>query len=728
MTGQPMNVALLITADASQATRGVKEAERGIEGLGAAAKASAGGVNSLAAANDLAAAASRRAAQAAIGQSQAEVEARKAAAAATTQLRMQTQNLAFQFQDIATMMVAGQNPFMLLSQQLPQVTMHGGRLTGVMTALKQTLAGFVSPLGLLTTGFVLAGSAALSYFSDVEDEAANAELTLDEQRTLIRQVADEWGGLVPALRAYAEELERADKAGKLTQATQVAIAAQFDEAALSTGAAKTAIGETIGELLRLNQAAAQGDIRGLRDDFNEFDRAAQDLAKALKEGGDTAAGFERFQRALSDLMGNEAVQASDTLRAAIEALRDAYSEAASAAGKFAEQNAAAQLGASELPTLGAIPPVFSGGGGFINEDEVQTARADAAKSQFQKEQEKAARRGGRSRKTDAQRDAERYDQIVGQAERAIEMEMLEAEALGMTREAADRLRITQELLNQARAAGISLSPEQVAELTALGAAMAEVTAEVQAQADAMDLRRDVLTDVIGGIREAARDGKITLQELADIGMRVLDRLIDKIQKDLIAALTEVGGLGGNSGGGVLGSILGALGLGGGGGATAASMNAISPAAAGVIRSGGAGLFDAGGYTGRGNPARVAGLVHEEEYVFSAPAVRSIGLGTLERMHRTAKGGRGFAEGGYTGGGAAGSSGAGAPGWGGGPLVSVEVINNSSGTRVREEKSSAPGGRELRRILVEDIKGEMAGGGFDDVMGSRYSAGVTMVPR
>jgi hypothetical protein len=57
-----------------------------------------------------------------------------------------------------------------------------------------------------------------------------------------------------------------------------------------------------------------------------------------------------------------------------------------------------------------------------------------------------------------------------------------------------------------------------------------------------------------------------------------------------------------------------------------------------------GLWEVGGFTGLGNPKDAAGLVHKEEYVFSAPAVRAIGLGNLDAMHRAAK--TGYAEGGY----------------------------------------------------------------------------------
>ena len=790
---QPLNIAMVISADGAAAAKGLSEARRNVEGLGVSARTASGGLAALAAANDRAAAAAQRAAQAAIVQGQAEsqlqrsinaavgvraessgsdyarrqadVEAYGAAldqlrtkynpvyaasklyeseltelnralslgaitaqehGAALTQLngrytaaaggaaafgqsagmaRMQTQNLAFQFQDIGTMLAAGQNPFLLLAQQLPQVTMYGGQVNGIMGALKQTVSGLFSPLGLLVTGFVLAGSAAVSYFSDVDDEAANAELTLDEQRTLIRQVADEWGGLVPALKAYADELERVEKAGQLVQATQAAIDAKFEATGKQFEDVRAVLGGLMNDMADMTEATL--GIAEVQDAFGALDKATRDLQQAQKDGKATADDFEAVNRILSTVLGNDVVISSDKAVAAVTAYRDALLKAADAGAQLAREQAAAAA-RDNIPLSG-----YAGGRGADPRTLVDDTYWE---DRFFPAPEKAARqpRAARTRKTDAERDAERYDQIVSEAERSIEMEMLEAQALGMTGEAADRLRITQELLNQARQAGIALGPEQVAELTALGATMAQVTAETQAQSDAMQQRRDIITDVIGGIRQAAEDGKVTMQELLDISMRVLDRIIDKIQNELIDALANVSGSGG-------GSLFGAIGqlFGFGGGSSA------SPAASAAIAGGTNGLFDSGGYTGSGNPSRVAGLVHQEEYVISAPAVRTIGLGNLERMHRTARSGRGFAEGGYTGGGMGAMM---AGGGMGGVHVTVglaadaglnimpvvQQVSRREATGVLYES-----GPQLVNAATQSTMASIARGDADDTMSSRF---------
>lgn len=58
-------------------------------------------------------------------------------------------------------------------------------------------------------------------------------------------------------------------------------------------------------------------------------------------------------------------------------------------------------------------------------------------------------------------------------------------------------------------------------------------------------------------------------------------------------------------------------------------------------------FAEGGFTGQGGKYQPAGIVHRGEYVMSAAATRRLGVGNLERLHKSAK--RGYAEGGLVGG-------------------------------------------------------------------------------
>ena len=55
-------------------------------------------------------------------------------------------------------------------------------------------------------------------------------------------------------------------------------------------------------------------------------------------------------------------------------------------------------------------------------------------------------------------------------------------------------------------------------------------------------------------------------------------------------------------------------------------------------------FATGGATGGSDPSKIAGVVHEREYVFDAASTARIGVANLEAMRRGAL--RGYASGGY----------------------------------------------------------------------------------
>lgn len=63
-------------------------------------------------------------------------------------------------------------------------------------------------------------------------------------------------------------------------------------------------------------------------------------------------------------------------------------------------------------------------------------------------------------------------------------------------------------------------------------------------------------------------------------------------------------------------------------------------------------LSSGGYTGNAGEAEPAGVVHGKEFVFSAPAVRRLGVKALENLHAAAKSGApqlpGYQQGGYVG--------------------------------------------------------------------------------
>lgn len=169
------------------------------------------------------------------------------------------------------------------------------------------------------------------------------------------------------------------------------------------------------------------------------------------------------------------------------------------------------------------------------------------------------------------------------------------------------------------------------------------------------------------------------------------------------------------GGGGLFSWLGAL---FGGGAS------LSPNAWAAIQSGGGGLYDVGGATGGSDPRKVAGLVHEQEYVMDAPVVRALGVPFLDNLRRAAKSGRGYAEGGYAmpGGGSSGSSSMG--GWSSQSAQPARIerhYHDYAGVSVREEESDDGKGGRREDIIIEEkltAAANRRGSSFNKTLASR----------
>lgn len=149
---------------------------------------------------------------------------------------------------------------------------------------------------------------------------------------------------------------------------------------------------------------------------------------------------------------------------------------------------------------------------------------------------------------------------------------------------------------------------------------------------------------LGGASAATTAIVGRLPELAAIPATTAVSALAVAAEAAAAALLNVAAAGtagavGSSGGGLIGSLSGLIGGGGGFGAGANFGYADL------------GLFLAdGGYTGNKGVKEPAGVVHGKEYVFSAPAVKTLGVDALDKLHGAAKAGNsalpGYEAGGY----------------------------------------------------------------------------------
>jgi lambda family phage tail tape measure protein len=132
------------------------------------------------------------------------------------------------------------------------------------------------------------------------------------------------------------------------------------------------------------------------------------------------------------------------------------------------------------------------------------------------------------------------------------------------------------------------------------------------------LTEDAFTHALGGLEDAFTDffttGKADWKSFADSVIKDITRII--VKQQITGPLANMLSGGSGSGGGLLGSLFGS-----GGGASAGGGDALGA----LIKLNG---WASGGFTGFGNPAEPAGIVHKGEWVIPADQVQKIGVNNL----------------------------------------------------------------------------------------------------
>lgn len=456
-----------------------------------------------------------------------------AVSAAGNEMRMAQQharNLAFQFQDIGTMLAAGQSPFMLLAQQLPQVTMYGGQLNGVMGALKSTVAGLFSPLGLATTAFVLLGSASISYFSTLFRDSERSEKELREHERRVGEIAKRWSDAVPALKAYIEAREAAKQVNAEAAAQEELTKNLIEEM-------RPALDDLSSEYQSLSDVmmawiASGRDVDGTLSDMM---RSWQDMLKALSNGTLTT---DQVDKALETLnatveMGVPRVQRLKDMFSLLTA--ELYKAAAAAeavpgitaavvepqlTGKFiAEQERLNSLTSDQLRLEREIERVKADAekdGAILTEQQAleiarQRLSAEERRANIKRSESEGAAAAKRAAEELA-REKKAVDDLILSLEHELNL-------LGMTKE-------EREVANALRQAGAAATKEQrdrIEELITSQQAQEAFQKRVNDSVKAMD---DIAKSAGQSLANAFSDGKVTAEELIPILTNVILKLIE----------------------------------------------------------------------------------------------------------------------------------------------------------------------------------------------------------
>lgn len=303
----------------------------------------------------------------------------------------------------------------------------------------------------------------------------------------------------------------------------------------------------------------------------------------------------------------------------------------------------------------------------------------------------------------AKKAAEAYKRIVDGAQDFIAAQRLEAEVLGLTEQAANALRYERDLLEEARRAGIKLTPEDIHGFKALAEAMAEAEERTRFLTEVFDFTKATIKGFFSDLRSGLEEGKGFWEAFADAGVNALQKIADKLIEMALDQMIN----------NLLRSLMGTFNFGGfsfgntsyfppapsGGFHTLAGGGMVSGPGTSISDSIPAWLSD-GEFVVRAAAVAQPGVLPLLEAINNGGAAVRMAMGGLARMHAPANTGvQRFAHGGLAQSRPSAQSNA-------APSVTVNVQNNTSAqVEVGEPQQNADGSLTID-LIVNELEGRM----------------------
>jgi len=130
------------------------------------------------------------------------------------------------------------------------------------------------------------------------------------------------------------------------------------------------------------------------------------------------------------------------------------------------------------------------------------------------------------------------DDAKTKSEDFIAAQEMERQALFMSVEAADALRYSTEMLNEARRAGIELTPDQVDAIKQSADAMAAAKARTQQLGEMVGLGREVFKGFFSDMREGLMNGQTVWEAFGNAALNALNRIAEKLLEMAATKLFE----------------------------------------------------------------------------------------------------------------------------------------------------------------------------------------------
>jgi len=458
--------------------------------------------------------------------------------------RFNTANIAAQFQDIGVTATMGMNPMIIALQQ-------GTQLSAIMNSMESPLKGIALALrsvfnvtSLLSIGFV-GVIAALIQFVDWTKVG----------KAVLNGLADAIEFATPYILGLATALtllySRTIIAGIATLATTI----------FNLGVTALVAGGKMAMAWVIGMGPVGWVIAGVVAVGAAFQALGVDIVGYIKSAMNTVVGIFAFAlNKISELVNKTLDKISEYKKivSMIPGVGNALGVAGEAAGN-------SRLGNVVQPGTEFTTDYIGDVGDF----------ADNAASSFAKKLRKYAAGMGQGDGKGAKSKKDPWEELVGDAQRKITVLKAEQAAIGMTEQAAAKLRYETELLNEAQQKGIILDQEKRTKIEELASGMANAEIETKRLKEAYDFLRDASKSFVSDLRSSLNEGKSLWESFGNAVKNVIDKMLDKIIGSQIESI--IGSLVPSGGGGLLSSFASILsgGIGSGGGIDSAIASSIA---------------------------------------------------------------------------------------------------------------------------------------------------------
>ena len=443
-----------------------------------------------------------------------------------------TSNLAAQGFDIAT--TAAFMPWETVAlQQGPQVAQVFNDIRASGQKIGPAVAGafmqILNPISLATIAAIGATAAAVQYFSSVEWGGTKSEETLKREAELVNAVAEKWGDVLPALKAYNDERQRLAGDKERNEALDIGASAQWDELRSKLSDVDVEIGDIVSRLSQMGQDT---------DKVTSLQRAFEELTDGIASGTATTEMAKKVQEQLAAVIKDNATPELQKYLELFEKLAPAIDKTSTNAKKFAIDRAIALT--SRYPSQGAYGGMQNAdgsiqGGGTILPD---SGPIPGARPLIELEGLPGAQEATKKTETAAQKAANAYRDLVKSADDRIAQLRLETELTGQYGIQTDAARFRLELLQQAEDKGRSLSEAQRAEIEQK-VSLYEKYSQALSQAK---LQQDLLDDaVFAGLSKQDQAVKQRLRSYGlpeDLGGKNAAMIRDQFNREELSDLTH----------------------------------------------------------------------------------------------------------------------------------------------------------------------------------------------